>query len=142
MGRIVVVWLHVLAAAVWVGGLLYASHLVVPALVRGERAYLGLLSRGRLAAWAAVGLLVVTGLDNLRRVRLDSPWLIGKVLLAIVLLALAAHRDFVLVPRATREIEQGVAPGLALAGIRWLDRVLVLLAVVILFLAVGVAHGR
>jgi putative copper resistance protein D len=142
MERIVVVWLHLVGAVVWVGGLLYVSHLVVPALARGERAYLGLLVRGRVVAWAAIGLLLVTGLDNLRRARLDSPWLIGKLLLAMVLLALAAHRDFGLLPRVRREIEQGVAPALALAGIRGLDRVLVLLAAAILFLAVGVARGR
>lgn len=142
MIRIVVVWLHVLAAAVWVGGLLYASHLVVPALARGERAYLGLLSRARVAAWAAIGLLLVTGLDNLRRVRLESPWLITKVLFVIVLLAVAAHRDFALIPRVRREIEQGVAPALALSGLRWLDRVLIILAVVVLFLGVGLSRGR
>ncbi len=142
MIRIVVVWLHLLAATVWVGGLLYASHLVVPALARGERTYASLLTRGRVAAWAAIALLVVTGLDNLRRVRLDSPWLIAKLVLVIALLALAAHRDFALVPRATREIERGVAPGLALAGIRWVDRALICLAVVVLFLAVGVTRGH
>ncbi len=142
MERIVVVWLHVLAASVWVGGLLYGAHLVLPGLARGERAYLGLLGRARVAAWAAIGLWLVTGLDNLRRVRLDSPWLIGKLLLVMVLLALAAHRDFALVPRATRAIEQGSSPAVALSGIRWLDRVLLVVAVAVLFLGVGIARGR
>jgi putative copper export protein len=142
MIRIAVVWLHVLAAAVWLGGLLYASHLVVPALARGERAYLALLGRARAVAWAAVGLLVVTGIENLRHVRWDSGWLAAKLALALVLLALAAHRDFALVPRASREIERGVTPGLALAGLRWLDRGLVLLAAAVLFLGVGIARGR
>jgi len=142
MTRIIVVWFHLLAATVWLGGLLYASHLVVPALARGERAYLGLLARARVAAWAALGLLLLTGLDNLRGARLDSPWLIGKLVLVMALLALAAHRDFALVPRATREIERGVAPGLALGTIRWLDRALVLLGAAVVFLAVGVARGR
>jgi len=137
-----VVWLHVLAAAVWLGGMIYSMHLVVPALARGERAYLPLLGRARMAAWAALGLLVVTGLENLRRVRLDSPWVMAKLLLVLVLLALAAHRDFALVPRATRDVGQGVAPAAALAGVRWLDRVIVLLGVVVLFLGVAIARGR
>lgn len=143
MARIVVVWLHLVAAAVWVGGLLYASHLVVPAIARGERAYLTLLARGRRIAWSAIALLVLTGLENLRVFGLaGSPWLMGKLLLVVVLLSAAAHRDFALVPRATREIEHGVAPGLALAGIRWLDRALLLVAAVVLFLAAGVARGH
>jgi len=142
VARLAVVWLHVLAAAVWVGGLLYATHLVIPALARGERAYLGLLGRARMSAWAALGLLIVTGLDNLRQVRFDSPWLMGKLLLVIVLLALAAHRDFALVPRATRTIEQGGAPATALSGLRWLDRVLLVLAIAVIFLGVGIGRGR
>ncbi len=142
MVRIGIVWLHVLAAAVWLGGMIYSMHLVVPALARAERAYLPLLGRARMAAWAALGLLVVTGLENLRHVRLDSPWVMTKLLLVLVLLALAAHRDFALVPRATRDVGQGVTPAAAVAGVRWLDRVLVLLGVVILFLGVAIARGR
>jgi putative copper export protein len=142
VSRIVVVWLHVLAAAVWVGGLVSTTHLVIPALARGDRACLPLLGRARMAAWAALGLLVVSGLENLRHVRLDSPWVLAKLSLVVILLALAAHRDFALVPRATRDIARGAAPVGALAGVRWLDRVLLLLAVVVLFLGVGVARGR
>jgi copper resistance protein D len=143
MARILVVWLHIVAAAVWIGGLLYASHLVVPAIVRGERAYLTLLARSRPIAWSAIALLVLTGLENLRVFGIaGSPWLMAKLLLVVVLLSGAAHRDFALVPRATREIERGVAPGLALAGIRWLDRALLVLAFVVVLLAAGLARGR
>ena len=142
MARIVVTWMHVVAAAVWVGGLLYAGHLVLPAAARGERAALALLARGRLVAWTALGLLVLTGLENLRRFGLGSYWLIGKLLLVLLLAPLAAQRDFGLLPRARRAIEQGTNPKAALGGVRALDRVLVLLALVVLFLAVGVVRGR
>lgn len=130
------------AAAVWVGGLLYASHLVLPGLVRGQRAYLPLLERGRLIAWAALGLLTVSGLENLRRVGLESAWLMAKLLLVVGLLALAAHRDFALLPRAVRGVERGEDPRATLRGVRALDRLLLALALAVLFLAVGVARGR
>jgi uncharacterized membrane protein len=139
---IVVVSLHVLAVVVWLGGLVYASHLVIPALLRGERACLALLGRARVVAWGALALGVVTGLDNLRRVGLGSPWLAAKLAAVVLLLALAAHRDFAVVPRATREIERGVNPALALAALRWLDRVVLLLGAAVLFLGVGIARGR
>lgn len=142
MAAIVVVGLHVLAAAVWVGGLLYASHLVLPALARGERTYLPLLGRARMSAWAAIALLVLTGLENLRRVGLDRPWVMAKLLLVLGLLALAAHRDFALLPRATRAIEEGAVPAAALAGLRRLDRVLLLLGMAAIFVGVGIARGR
>ncbi|MBI2468449.1 MAG: hypothetical protein HYV62_11640 [Candidatus Rokubacteria bacterium] len=135
MTRILLIWLHVMAAAVWLGGLLFASHLVVSALARGERAYLALLIRARLIGWAALGLLVVTGLENLRQTGLARPWVMGKVLLVLVLLAL-------LLPRAAAAIEGGGAPEGALDGVRWLDRILVLLGAAAVFLGVGIARGR
>jgi putative copper resistance protein D len=140
--RIVVVWLHVVAAAVWLGGLAFSAHLLVPTLLRGDRAVLALLGRARVSAWAALALLLVTGLENLRQVGLGRPWVMAKLLAVMILLALAAHRDFALVPRATSEIERGTPPGLALSGLRWLDRILLLLALVVVFLGVGVARGR
>jgi copper resistance protein D len=142
MLRLVVVWLHVLAAVVWAGGMFYASHLVVPAVSRGARDGLALLVRGRVVAWVALTILVVTGLENLRRVPLVSPWLAAKLVAVIGLLALAAHRDFVLLPRSVRTVEGGAEPAAALSGVRALDRVVLFLALAVLFLAVGVARGR
>lgn len=139
---LVVVWLHVVAAAAWVGGLLYTSHLVLPAISRGALDGVGLLVRGRIVAWAALALLLVTGLDNLRRVPVATPWLAAKLLIVLGLLALAAHRDFAVLPRAVRAVQAGTAPAAALRGVRTLDRVLLLLALGTLFLAVGVARGR
>jgi putative copper export protein len=142
MTRIVVVWLHVTAAAVWLGGLAFGAHLLVPALLRGDRTVLALLGRARVSAWAALALLLVTGLENLRHVGLERPWVMGKLMAVLLLLALAAHRDFALVPRATSEIERGTPPGLALGGLRWVDRILLVLALLVVFLGVGVARGR
>jgi putative copper export protein len=142
MLRLVIIWIHVVAASVWVGGLFCGGHLVLPAAGRGARDALSLLARARLVAWAAVGLLVVTGLLNLRGMGMAGPWLATKILIVLVVLALAAHRDFAVLPRAIRAIDDGAAPSAALAGVRALDRILLLLAVIVLFLAVGVARGR
>jgi putative copper export protein len=142
MARLVVVWLHVVAAAAWVGGILYAGHLVVPAAGRGARDALALLRRGRVVSWAAVALLLVTGLENLRSAAVITPWLAGKLVLVIAVLALAAHRDFGALPRAARAIDQGSDPGRALAVVRTLDRAVLVLALAVLFLAVGIARGR
>lgn len=142
MLRLVVVWLHVVAAVAWAGGLLYTSHLILPAVSRGALDSLALLVRGRIMAWAAFAILVVTGLENLRRVPAISPWLVAKLVVVIALLALAAHRDFAMVPRAVHAIEGGEGPAAALARVRALDRMLLVLALGVLFLAVGVARGR
>jgi putative copper export protein len=138
---LVVVWLHVTAATVWVGTLLGVGHLIVPALARGGRAPEPVLDRRRLS-WTAVAVVVVTGFENLRRFGLTSGWLALKLLLVLALFAVAAHRDFALVPRARAAIAAGTPPAAALAGVRWLDRLLALGALAVLFLAVGVARGR
>jgi hypothetical protein len=137
-----VVWLHVVAATAWVGGLLHAGHVVAPAAARGSRDALAILSGARVVSWAAAGLLVLTGIENLRRVGLGSPWLAGKILAVLLLVPLAAHRDFALLPRAARAVAAGVEPAAALRGVRVLDRVVIVLALLVLFLAVGVARGR
>jgi hypothetical protein len=120
----------------------YASQLVLPAAARGARDALRLLARGRVVAWAAVALLVVTGLVNLSGREVIGPWLAAKIVVVLVALALAAHRDFAVLPRAVRAVEGGAEPSAALAGVRAFDRTLVLLALFVLFLAVGVARGR
>jgi len=98
------------------------------------------LKRARASAWAALGLLVATGLENLRHVGLERPWVMAKLTAVMLLLALAAHRDFALVPRAADQMERGAPLARALSGVRWLDRILLLLAVVVLFLGVGIAR--
>lgn len=139
MIRLVVIWIHVLSAAVWLGGLVHGSHVVAPAAAGRGREGLRLLERGRRVAWPALGLALLTGIENLRQVAI-TPWLAGKLLLVIALVSLAAHRDFALLPRAVAAAENGAAP--ALRGVRVADRVLLLLTAAVIFLAVGVARGR
>lgn len=141
MLRLVVVWLHVVGATVWVGGLVYGSHVALPAAARGAREALTLLERARLVAWPAAGLTVLTGVENLRVAGLGA-WLAAKLVLVIALVALTAHRDFALLPRAVQAVARGAPAAAALRGLRRVDHVVTLLAVAVLFLAVGVARGR
>ena len=142
MLRLFVIWVHVVAAATWVGGVLYGSHLVAPAAARGGRDALAVLVRARVVGWASLAVLVVTGLENIRGLPFASPWLAAKLVVVLAVLALVAHRDFALLPRAVRAIETGAEPASALKSVRILDRVVVLFALVVLLLAVGVARGR
>jgi uncharacterized membrane protein len=143
VSRIVVVWLHLLGAVVWMGGLVHTSHLVLPRLVHGEVGEATLVRRTRSVTWVAVALVLATGLENLRHARWDSPWLMAKILLLLVLIPLAAHRDFALLPQALRAVESGgVPPRQAFSGVRQLDRLVMVGLVVVLLLGVGVGRGR
>lgn len=120
---IVSVWIHILAAMVWIGGMLFLVLVVVPWLRAGGRVDAGVFlretgARFRTVGWVCFGVLVLTGSFNLwyRGVRLsdfvNSGWLassFGKTVLAklaafaLVLLVSAVH-DFVVGPRATAAI--------------------------------------
>ncbi len=67
-----VVCLHTLAAAAWIGGMLFFALVVVPAVRRaqgsdGARALLSAIGRRlRTLGWALIGILAITGAANLR----------------------------------------------------------------------------
>jgi putative copper resistance protein D len=114
------VWVHILAATAWVGGMMFLILVVVPWLRKGERARAGAVLRDtgrrfRDIGWVCFGRVLVTGTFNLwmRGVRFTdlvreewqcSPF--GRAVLlklgvfALVLRVGAVH-DFWLGPRAT-----------------------------------------
>jgi len=149
--RHVGVWLHLLAAVVWLGGLLFQSHVLFP---QWRKAGGGLLAaaairRFRPVAWSAVALLVLTGLYNLSRLpapgsllQSDAGALLAlKVVLLLVALPLAAHRDFKQGARLALALEAGEDPAALLRSVVWLDRVVLLLGVVALYLGLAVSRG-
>ena len=69
-----ILWLHLLAAMIWIGGLVFQVLVVFPTLARttptGERLRfaLSLEARFRVILWPAVGMVLFTGLVNLMNV--------------------------------------------------------------------------
>lgn len=127
--------LHVLAAAVWVGGTVALVFVAVPyarSLPGEERAAAlsRLGRRWRPLGWGSLAVLVATGLalaaehGALRPRTLLHTGLGGVLLLksglVIALIALAAAHDFVLGPRLARQIREGgpetARPGLVRVG--------------------------
>ncbi len=120
------VWVHILAATVWVGGMLFLVLVVVPWLRKGGRTNAGIFlretgERFRNVGWVCFGLVLVTGTFNLwvRGVRLShfasADWLgspFGKTVVVklsafLLVLMVSAVHDFVVGPRATRAIAAG-----------------------------------
>ncbi|MBI3967396.1 MAG: DUF4149 domain-containing protein [Chloroflexi bacterium] len=158
------IFVHVLSAIVWVGGMLFLALVAVPAtrhLPPAERgALVGALGvRFRPIGWLCIGVLVATGLVNAayRGVTLASlmdgrlfssqlGWLLAiKVTLVAVMIALSAIHDFAVGPASVRAATATDAATAALrARLRrqasWLARVTTLLALVVV--ALGVLLGR
>ena len=134
-------FIHVLAAVVWLGGMLFIALVLVP-VVRGlddpalrTRLVHAAGVRFRTVGWITLGLLVASGLGNLwlRPYLLELPRFQTKLGLVALALILAAVHDFVLGPRAGRPD----APPEARRRASWIARLNVLLvsAIVVLGLA-------
>ncbi len=108
MTALLVRWVHVVSAIVWIGGMAFIALVLVP-VARGLgdpplRARLVDESgrRFRTVAWVALALLVTSGLLNLweRPYLLQSPRFLAKLGLVAIALLLSGLHDFVLGPRA------------------------------------------
>jgi uncharacterized membrane protein len=147
---IVVLWLHLLGVVVWMGGLMYQAHVLLPAARRGGAGpFAEAARRGRPAAWTAIALVAATGFYNvtrlgpLERVMESGAALIlaSKFMLVLAAVAVAGQRDFAQVPRLARALAAGDDPRAALSAIAWLDRIVLLLAVVIVYLGLALSRA-
>ena len=147
---LVLLWLHVVAAVVWVGGVAYQAHVLLPMARRGDAtAFAEAARRGRPVAWTAVALVVLTGFYNvtrlgpLERVMQSGAGLLlaGKFALVILAVALAAQRDFARVATLRAALTGGDDPGPALRAIARLDRVVLLLALVVIYLGLAISRA-
>jgi uncharacterized membrane protein len=113
------VWLHILMAAVWTGGLIYTAAVAVPYAVKQDaeerqRILRGLARRFRPIGWGSIVILAITGLGNLTLrlspisitqlfsgeafdpQRVDgfiAVWLPWKLLLVVTMIALMLYHD-------------------------------------------------
>jgi putative copper export protein len=104
---------HLLAAVVWVGGMIFFSVVIMPAvrqaLLPSQRQELVRIvgRRYRAVGWVSVGVLLATGSVMAWRQGVDwgSPFgrvLMLKLSLVVLMVALTATHDFVLGPRAAQ----------------------------------------
>jgi uncharacterized membrane protein len=148
--RLVVLYLHVVGAVVWIGGLAYQAHVLLPAARRGAVApFADAARRARPVTWTAIGVVVLTGfynvtqLDDLARVMESGAGLMlaGKFILVILAVALTGQRDFAQLTLLNAAVTSGGDPGKALRAITRLDRVVLLLALVVIYLGLAISRS-
>lgn len=107
----ILIWIHLVAASFWVGGMLFLSMVVVPLLKQEsdscltQRGFVSLARRFRTFVWGALALLVVTGAVLLGRV-VDfsaplSSWplaVIIKLTLVLLLVVVSLAHDRIIGP--------------------------------------------
>lgn len=154
----VLVWLHLLAAVAWIGGMVFLSLVLVPIVKREPfAAQRGALIRAaalrfRVVVWGAIAVLLTTG----PLLVLGRGWLFGepggwpsvltvKLILVAILLALTVAHDVLIGPRVgwilqTPEPSRTGFERLLVASSAWLPRLSLLLALAVLFAAVSLAR--
>jgi uncharacterized membrane protein len=158
-------WIHILAAAAWVGGSLFLVIVLVPTTrdpafrKSGTELIRGVARRFQKVVWICFGLLILTGIVNLlvyggmslgflTSTRFwMSPYgtvLAWKLVLVGLILSLSAGHDFVLGPLAARAA--GEAPTSLSAtrlrlALRWGGRLNLVLGMLVIGLGVALARG-
>ena len=166
---LIAVWLHILAATVWVGGMFFLVLVVVPWLRHATRADAGAFwtatgTRFRVIGWTCFAISLTTGtfVLYLRGVRFSDFAIAGwraspfgqtvmmKLGVFTAVLATSIAHDFVVGPRAARALassSEAGAPALAAATrlrrqASWLGRINAVLALALVALAVMLVRGR
>lgn len=160
------VWIHILAAAVWTGGLIYTAAVVVPfalshPIEERQRILRGLARRFRWIAWGSMSVLILTGIGNLvlrltpikfsqilngelfnpdKVERLIAIWLPWKVMLVIVMIGLMAFHDITSIRSAKRHRgNPDGAPGNRMGSRA--AAIATLVAILVLYVSVRLVRG-
>ncbi len=159
------VFLHILSAITWIGGMLFLTLVVVPVtraeLFRPLSAKLLHFSgvRFRTIGWICLITLVLTGLLNLhfRGVHWADAWnpafwrsyfghiLLIKISMVAIILIISALHDFWIGPGATEMMQQQNPPAKLKTFRRaasWIGRINLILALSVVFLAIQLVRGK
>ncbi|WP_089940465.1 CopD family protein [Candidatus Entotheonella palauensis] len=164
--QVFIVWLHLLGAMIWVGGLVFLVLVVGPALKRAtsvrEHLRLGLNVEGRFRAvmWPAVGVVLLTGLFNVINL-LYATSLSGGSLPPMFTRMLALKIGLVVVMVILQAVDQLVVRSKRIEGLKnlapeatalsaplltwqrlsqWLGLVIMVLAIAVVWLGVTLAR--
>ncbi|MCC2641545.1 MAG: conserved rane protein of unknown function [Nitrospira sp.] len=153
------IWIHLLAVVVWIGGMVFLSLVLVPLLRRDglfaqyAALFRTIAYRFRSLVWGAMGILVVTGplLAMARSVPLTDPrhWptiFAVKMGLVAFLFSLTLLHDLVIGPRArlilgTAEMERSEADRVLLRYSALLPRLSLLMGLLVILAAVVLARS-
>jgi putative copper export protein len=155
---VILVWLHLIAAVAWIGGMIFLSIVLAPTLkhdaevVRRMAVFRAVAVRFRGLVWGAAGVLVMTGPVLLRQKGLSvleprdwPPILVVKLALVLLLVSMTATHDFWIGPRAAGirqrpEANRSRAEQALVLTSPWFARLSLVLALAVLWAAVALAR--
>jgi len=147
-----VLWIHLLAAVTWIGGMAIISLVVAPVLASREPSSqrMELLrtigERFSQVSWACIIVLLMTGILNLMHLAIPFDVLfttrLGKLLIikwsfVAGMIGLSIYHDFIAGPRLRFLSSQDPVYARLAARMRWSGRLNLVLGLAVLFFALG-----
>ncbi len=151
MFRTIVMWFHVITAMFWIGGMLFFSLVLIPALKgsQNQSDKTVLISRVgkrfRIYGWASLGILIFTGLLRLYQNGIPllsyGNTLKVKLVLVFLMVFLTLLHDFFLGPKSIAMSRAGLTANGFQSAVRWTARLNLFIGVSIVLAAVILVHG-
>lgn len=157
MEWILVLWVHLIAAMVWIGGMAFLTLVAAPSLKRSASPEMqGILfkdigRRFKLIGWICIFVLLITGPINIyhhvtsHHMENDGTGnfhsiLVLKLGLVLIMIALSLIHDFVLGPLLGERVREGVSSSRFLELIvPWMGRVNLILGLAVIYLGLTLA---
>lgn len=155
---ILVLWMHLAAAMVWIGGMVFLTFIAAPSLkklVSPEMQailYKDIGRRFKLVGWICIFILILTGPINIYH-HVTSHHMIDdgegnlhsifvlKLGLVLIMILLSLVHDFVLGPLLGEKIREGLTPPKLLKVIvPWMARINLVLGLIVIYLGLILAQ--
>ena len=148
------VFLHIICAAFWIGGMLFLPLVILPGIKQHPDRIAILYKTGisfRLYGWIALAALLATGLLNMHLRGVPFTWhffsessygtLVSyKILIFVGILLVSGAHDFLFGKKALEDLQKSDNSNLKLFA-RWSGRINILLALAMAFLGVVLSRG-
>ena len=145
------VWLHIVGAAFWIGGMLFLPLVLLPGIKDNPDRKNLLMATGlkfRFYGYIVMAMMAVTGLMNIYLRGIDFSWnffilssygqlVIYKIILFVLMLVISLLHDLFVGRKALEKMENQNIKTIA----RWTGRLLLLISLVMAFLGVIISRG-
>lgn len=148
------VWLHIVCAAFWIGGMLFLPLVLLPGIKNNpERSQLLMVTglKFRFYGYIVLSILLLTGILNMYFRGINFSWnffttshygrlVIVKVILFLIILLVSLIHDLYMGRKAVSEVKESDRRKLKLIA-RWTGRILLLISLTMAYLGVVISRG-
>ena len=148
------VWLHIVCAAFWIGGMLFLPLVLLPGIKNNpERSQLLMVTglKFRFYGYIVLSILLLTGILNMYFRGINFSWnffttshygrlVIVKVILFLIILLVSLIHDLYVGRKAVSEVKESDRRKLKLIA-RWTGRILLLISLTMAYLGVVISRG-